>query len=82
MDKSFIPEYVTYKVANATLPQLKQWTIYHFSSQRMLLEDINAILIDDLKIFSEHYLNHLFVNFYTDAELEILYNEFLTIKGN
>ena len=80
--KSFIPEYVAYKVANATLQQLKQWTIYHFSSQRMILEDINTIQIDDLKIFSEHYLIHLFENFHTDVELEILYNEFLTMGGN
>ena len=82
MDKSFIPEYVAYKVANATLPQLKQWTIYHFSSRRMLLEDVNVILIDDLKIFSEQYLCHLFNNFHTDTELKVLYNELLTIREN
>ena len=69
MDKSFIPEYVVYKVANATLQQLKQWTIYHFSSQRMILEDINTIQIDDLKIFSEHYYSQ---------SLVLLYESFLT----
>ena len=79
MDKTFITDYVTLLINNATDKQLNQWSLYYNSATKQ--KDDPNLTKDDLMRASSAYLNHLFNSFLSDVELEVLFNDYQRIKS-
>ena len=79
MDKTFITDYVTLLINNATDKQLNQWSLYYNSATKQ--KDDPNLTKDDLMRASSVHLNHLFNGFLSDVELEVLFNDYQRIKS-